>query len=191
MTRIFPITGYLQKEGDPTGIHRIRREILAPLEQAFVEFDIEPVRPWKSDWCELAKRASLDGISSVVIVAYSWGAGWAAQVLARELMKLGIPVRLMVLIDPVYRPLWLPAWGFANLLGFRAIVPNSATIDVPPNVWRVVGIRQNKTVPCGHPIRWDGVTMRLPLIDSTHLTIDDSPEASSLVSTEISKLIHT
>lgn len=187
MTRIFPITGFLQDEADPTGIHQIRRDILLPLEQFAI--DVEPVRRWDEDWEKLAIRCALDGVTEVIIIAYSWGAGWAAQKLSRALKPFGIIVSVQVLIDPVFRPLWMPACGPANVFGFRALIPGWAKISVPDNVNLVLGIRQTSSLPMGHAIRHHGRTFHLPPVTANHLNIDEHPRAKECAYTAIQHLI--
>lgn len=187
MTRIFPITGLGQDEGDPTGIHQIRRDILLPLEQFGI--DVEPVRRWDEDWEKLAIRAKLDGVTEVISIAYSWGAGWATPKLCRELQKQGIDVSRVVLIDPVYRPGWAPAKWPANIFGFRALIPGWAKISIPDNVALVVGIRQTSSLPMGHAIRHHGRTFHLPAVTANHLNIDEHPRAKECAYTAIQHLI--
>lgn len=188
MTRIFPITGAFQDEADQTGLHSIRQDILRPLEAMGI--DVEPVRPWKEDWEKLATRCALDGVVDVIIIAYSWGAGWAAQRLSRALESFGICVTVQVLMDPVYRPLWIPAWGPANIFGFRALMPGAATIAVPDNVQLVLGIRQASSLPMGHAIRHHGRKFHLPLVHhANHSNIDEHPRAKECAFTAIQHLI--
>lgn len=188
MTRIWTIGGFTETDGRETGMHGLYRDIIAPYDRRD-GLDAVRVLPWRTDWKDEADLARRDSVHAAVIIAYSWGAGWGAQRLAEALGRNGIPVRLMLLCDPVYRPLWLPAWGFANLLGFRAVIPNSATIQVPSNVERVLGLRQTGTRPKGHPIEWNGVTFRLPAIHNTsHTAIDSHPAWRTLVRSELANL---
>lgn len=185
MTRIYTIGGFTETARDSTGLEECHRRHVAPYDDD-PAIDVQPVREWKSDWKGIAARAHRDGIGSVVVVAYSWGAGWGAMRLARELQRQRITVELMLLCDPVFRPLWLPSWGFANLLGFRALIPGSATIKVPDNVERLVGLRQTNKRPCGHPLLWHGKTVHLPKVSSaTHTSIDSSPAWFDLVEREL------
>jgi pimeloyl-ACP methyl ester carboxylesterase len=94
---------------------------------------------------ELIQRLrSWSGKVTVQIYGYSWG-GAASVNLARELRKLGISVKRLVLCDPVYRhAYWLGQW--------RALFHGIA-IRIPDNVEYVCWTRQRESWPCGHNLR--------------------------------------
>lgn len=184
MTRIYTIGGFTETPAHETGMHRMHRAAIAPYEDR-PDVQVEPVRPWKSDWRALAARARLDGVRSVIIAGYSWGAGFGAQKLAQELGEYGIPVRLMLLCDPVYRPTWLPTLGPANIFGFRALIPGWAKIAVPDNVRALTGVRQTGSIPKGHALRWRGDVIELERLPATHVTIDEHPRWQDLVRDEL------
>lgn len=188
MTRIHTIGGFTETPGQETGMHGVYRQVVLPYEDRR-DITVDAIRQWKADWKDIAAAAKIDGISEAVIIAYSWGAGWGAQRLAEFLSRHNIPVSLMILCDPVYRPTWLPSCGFANLLGFRALIPNSARIKIPENVINVAGVRQNKNRPSGHPLLFRGKKLLLPLVNSKHTAIDSSPEWSECVRRELQKLL--
>jgi len=181
MIRIYTIGGFTETARDSTGLEDVHRCVIKPYANRH-DVEVQPVRPWKDDWKGLARRAHRDDVQEVVIIAYSWGAGWGAQRFARELRRHWIKVRLMLLCDPVYRPLWLPSWGFANLLGFRALIKDSATIEVPDNVRDLRGLRQDNKSPRGHACRWGGRKVVFPKVaNATHTNIDSSPAWEALV----------
>jgi len=183
VTRIYTIGGFPETARAATGMETVHRQFIAPYDDR-PDIDVQPLRPWKSDWKGLAARAHRGGVESAFIIAYSWGAGWGAQRLARYLAEQWIDVDLMLLCDPVYRPLWLPSWGFANLLGFRALTSRHARIRVPDNVHALTGIRQENNRPAGHPLQWQGRVIHLPKVtQALHTTIDSSPAWEALVQT--------
>jgi len=189
MTRVFTIGGFTETVDESTGMQWAYQAHIRRYDN-HEDIDVEPVRPWKSKWKRIAKRAALDGVDDVVIVAYSWGAGWGAQVLAEELLRLGVRVPLVVLCDPVYRPKWLPTWMSANVFGFRALTPNLTAIKVPYGVGRVVGVRQNTKWQMlkGHKLSHRGQKFHLPLVrGAKHSDIDSSPQWFRLVSSELKR----
>lgn len=139
------------------------------------------LRPWNADWCEVAENIWLLGQHHVApvfvnIYAYSWGGGWGAVQLARELKKRGIQVYFIVASDAVYRhPLLLMRW--TSLLGRS--YPWSPRIRIPSNVSYVRPFHQKQNRPQGHWIVGDpdfsGVISESTELDRTHQFMDDSP----------------
>ena len=103
------ISGFLQDEGQPTGMVRLWRLLGERHSAADVRVEL---RSWNVNWRQLAEliwrmqpgagRNCFDP-PRVKVYAYSWGAGWGAMQLARQLRRRGIGVAAMVLSDPVYR----------------------------------------------------------------------------------------
>lgn len=140
------------------------------------------LRPWNSDWSSVAENTWLleqhhRARVVVNIYCYSWGGGWGAVRLARELKKRGIVVHFIVACDAVYRhPLLLMRW--TSLLGRN--YPWSPRIRIPSNVTHVKPYHQKQNRPQGHQIVgdadfsgciWDSVEL-----DRTHQFMDDAPE---------------
>ena len=109
--------------------------------------------PWNDDWRGLAgvmeqELRDCEQLYPVDIVCYSWGVGFGAMQLARELKALGVWVRVIVSCDGVSRP-WLARWrAFWSPLFDRLI--GEPTIRVPGNVAKVVYLRQQTNRPRGH-----------------------------------------
>ncbi len=169
-------------------------------------------RPWDHDWWEFAKFIQYNNTLArhgdplvVVLIGFSWGAGWGAMRLARELQALGIEVRDMVLSDPVYRSAWwLLAWRSKFPSGhgqgkertkigllFRAaccllwrlgqalpwLVPE---IAVPDKVERMWVARQSQNLPQGHDLSsrcWPHETYDYSV---RHAAMDDLKEFHSV-----------
>lgn len=190
MLGIATISGFRESDLEGSGTEDTHRKILRPLADGRAL--VYDVRPWNASPRAFAAMMVRDGIDRLVIVGYSWGAGYGAQRLARACARFGIVVELMLLCDPVFRPLWLPAWGVANLFGFRALIPRSACIEIPANVRRVASVFQRQTVPQGHPVRacsaWTEVVPALE-VESTHTLIDSSPEWQAMVTNELGETL--
>lgn len=164
------IGGFRQTEGKPTGMVRLWQRLheLHSQSGAVVE-----LRSWNDNWRDLAEliwRVQPDDEPVVVkVYAYSWGAGWGAMQLARELGRRGVNVAWMVLSDPVYRsPLAITRW--------LAMVP-WRSILVPANVRVVHWFRQRLSLPAGHllrPVRKERTVITPPVwAEVSHLYMDD------------------
>jgi hypothetical protein len=166
------ISGFLQHEGKPTGMvalwRRLHRRHAAP--GVCVE-----LRAWNEKWRDLAEliwRVQPEERPPVVkVYAYSWGAGWGAMQLARELGRRGLAIDFMVLSDPVYRSPW-PGMRWLALARWRAI-------QVPPNVRVVFWFRQRASLPAGHALaarRNDRTIITPPVwVEVDHQYMDDLP----------------
>lgn len=182
MIPIFTIQGFTEDLEYETGTELLYKSVIRKHSSPTVT-TLWPL-PWDCDTRGLAAFALRQGFSRAIIVGYSWGAGYAAQKLAGELWNRGIAVQLMLLCDPVYRPLWLPAWLGSFPLAIRAL-GNSAKVTIPPNVRRVEWVRQSRTLPRGHDLR--AMDPRRTQIGAgqflmhSHSRIDQAPEWFSLV----------
>lgn len=83
---------------------------------------------WRSEASFIARHAPPDADPLVCLYPYSWGFGWGAIQLARQLDRLHIPVYGMKVCDGVYRHSY--RWG-----NWRALVPGSV-VRLPGNVRR-------------------------------------------------------
>lgn len=164
------IGGFRQTKGKPTGMVQLWRRLHARHAQPGVSVEL---RCWNENWPDLAEliwRVQPDDQPVVVkIYAYSWGAGWGAMQLARQLAKRGIPIAWMVLSDPVYRSPWL-SLRWLSLVTWGAI-------RVPVNVRVVHWFRQRTSRPAGHalvPVRKERTIITPPVwSEVSHLYMDD------------------
>lgn len=164
------IGGFRQTEGKPTGMVRLWSQLHERHAQPGVCVEL---RAWNETWRDLAEliwRVQPDNEPVVVkVYAYSWGAGWGAMQLARQLAQRGIPVAWMVLSDPVYRSPW-PWWRWLALASWRSI-------RVPANVRVVHWFRQRTNLPAGHnliPIRKERTIVTTPVwVEVSHQYMDD------------------
>lgn len=178
------ISGFLQSESRCHGILKLAEAFHAE----GLNGDTERVlyRPWNADWSAVAEHLWLLGESrktdiQINIYSYSWGVGWGAVELSKELLKRGLVVNNLVASDGVYRhPLLLMRW--TSLLSRDASF--SPVIRIPANVLEVHPLHQKQNRPQGHKIV-SGRGCTAVIHDSiecmaTHQYMDDSPEFHAL-----------
>lgn len=182
MVAIVTFQGFTENLKWETGTEVVWREVIRPF--ASSEITVRWPDQWDTDTEALAGFCSRQGFKRVIIVGYSWGGGYAAQKFAGYLQDLGIKVPLMLLCDPVYRPLWLPrCLGPMSPLS----VIGSPKIKVPENVRCVSWVRQTSTKPRGHDLAGTAelthIEDPITLDHHSHTTIDHSIEWKAVVET--------
>jgi pimeloyl-ACP methyl ester carboxylesterase len=145
-------------------------------------------RRWNSDLDNLFWQLVRQKVEQVVLVGYSWGAGYTCMKFARMAEKFNITIPLALLCDPVYRPLWMPAWLPPNPLNIYSL-DRRTKIRVPRTVRRAVYVRQEDSIPNGHELVPE-CPLRTQIhfagkLDASHLSIDESPEWFDLVHKEL------
>ena len=161
------IGGFLQNQGTLTGMIKLWADIHAKCcKPGHTNANFSP---WNSNWKHRAEHISRFSAEEPIILvyAYSWGAGWGARQLAKELDKRGLEIRMMILSDPVYRhPYWLGNW--------RAFWPYSV-IKFPPNVNEISYYIQRIDWPRGHKV--EGNKVHNPVeVSRGHRWMDEAPE---------------
>lgn len=138
------VAGFLQTEGEPTGIVRLWRRLHQQHSDPRTRVELRSWADRTDTLAELIWRLRPDNHPPLIrLYGYSWG-GAACVRLARDLQKRGLPVASMVLSDAVYRhPYWAGNW--------RAFVPLSRLV-VPANVREVFWFRQQNNWPSGHTL---------------------------------------
>lgn len=139
------------------------------------------VRLWNNDWKAEAKWVKMisegihPGLVDVVLVGYSWGAGWGCTEFARCLDNYGVEVKHACLIDPVFRHKLL-------VLRWLAYFP-SVPIKIPGNVWKVTHWRQTLDKLQGHvlePVSKHTEIVEAAVYDNvSHRRMDNMPEIIS------------
>lgn len=145
---VLVISGFTQRLGAPNGCQRLWARLHREFSQEGVV--ILPL-VWNADWrgvAELIHQTQNCTKPTVIVAAYSWGAGWGFRRLSAELQKREIGIAESVLCDPVYRPrLWLLSW--------MALIP-CLWFKVLQNVRSVAWFYQRTGPPMGHkPIAID------------------------------------
>lgn len=192
------IPGYLQNRSQSNqGLPTLAHELVLDLNftgLAQVELD-----EWNTDWSVQAEwiyRLAIPQDSQVVVIAYSWGAGFGFTRLAQELRDRGILIQHAILSDPVFHlgPRWFHTVAGLFLAQMRAYYPYSRctqklcdwgllpprpTIKVPDNVLAVDYFIQRNSPLRGHELVAEGahtVINRHPIDYRTHTNMDDCPE---------------
>jgi pimeloyl-ACP methyl ester carboxylesterase len=172
------ISGFTQNVGYLHGVmklsERLRKHSACDCHGTRVELNT-----WKSDWKQIAEYYWLLSEFhfkplTLCVYAYSWGCGWGAMELARNLKNANIRIRAMVLCDPVFRhPEWYMRW--------KSIVHRDSkfepVIKIPDNVEEVFSFYQTVNRPGGHKLVADGNTTIHPSIhvkDTIHQKMDDN-----------------
>lgn len=171
------ISGFTQTEARPTGLFRVAET----LHDRGFNNRVSRVRlnRWNDDWSSIAEYLWLLGQHHrtqvlVNIYAYSWGVGWGAIQLAKELQRRDVPVQTLVSGDGVYRHKFfrLPA-----MLGRNGIF--SPSIRIPANVHEVRPFHQTVNRPQGHVLTpgkgFSGIIHDSQELHATHEYIDDHP----------------
>lgn len=191
MKAIVVFQGFTESEASATGTEDLYFDVV----RQFASKNVTTYQPrtWKTDLDNLIRQLVRQRIHDVVVIGYSWGAGYTSQKFAKMAPEFGIKIPLMLLCDPVYRPTWMPAWMGANPFCFQSIIPASRQIIVPPSVRRVCGVRQKLTIPHGHEITHETPATKIEpfrVIPYSHTTIDSCNEWFSLVHNELEFLLN-
>lgn len=110
---------------------------------------------WNRNWRHLARHIQNWSIEDkdvlrIRVYAYSWGAGWGAMELARQLWRAGnFRIETMVLADPVFcDERWYMRWNTVSNKRewMRRVIPQKITV-IPHNVDEVYWSRQRRNWP--------------------------------------------
>lgn len=145
------ISGYLQLRGEETqGIPALRHKLqdLYANRTTIVEGDT-----WDSNFPDIAENIFRMSQNceppTVMIVAYSWGAGYGFVQLAKELRLRGLRVNAAVLSDAVYHlgGRWCHKLGISQVAAYC-----KNKIVVPGNVDQLYWFRQHNSRLRGHTL---------------------------------------
>lgn len=138
------LTGFGRKQGSLTGLeilHAILRTRYSDKETAVL------LKSWKDDPAEVAERIwrmrRPFEEPEVILIGYSYG-GYSATLVAKELRKRGIKVKVLLLVDAVWRP-------YTSIPSFLSLWPYWK-IKVVDSVDKVISWRQKENLPKGHRI---------------------------------------
>jgi pimeloyl-ACP methyl ester carboxylesterase len=186
MKAVVVFQGFTESDASATGTEDLYFDVVRQFASKTVT-TYQP-RTWKTGLENLLDQLIRQRIHDVIVIGYSWGAGYASQKFARLAPDWGVKIPLMLLCDPVYRPLWMPTWLGANPLCLRSLLPKSTKIVVPQSVRRVCGVRQEISIPFGHHVTHASPVTKIEpfkVLPYSHTTIDGAPEWFSLVRNEL------
>lgn len=179
------IAGFTQESEDWHGPALLREKICQVLRGKDISLNRVYLYEWHENWAKIAERLSWlrelhECQIDIGIYAYSWGAGWGAMQLAKQLKYQGETVEHMVLCDPVYRhPYILGNWrAFSNAPPLSWVMGHM-DIKVPCNVREVFWYRQEENYPRSHNLvaRNEKTVIHQPVtLRATHQLMDDRPE---------------
>ena len=190
MKAIITFQGYTESDSGPTGTEDLYFDVVRHFASKHVT-TYQP-RTWKSHTERLLDQLIRQRIHDVVLIGYSWGAGYACMRFAKLAPEWGIKVKLALLCDPVYRPLWMPSFLGANPLCIGSLM-QSKSIVVPESVQRVCWVRQKISIPKGHNLKAKspGTRIEAPkVLNYSHTSIDSAPAWHSMVRNELEFLLN-
>lgn len=178
---IVPIMGFRESSAQETGIERIWRGL-----RELSDHSVYVIAPY--EWNE-RMRDLVDFIyrnsptaPELMVIAYSWGCGEGFVTLARAAARVGLPIRVAVLCDPVWRSRLLPSWLPFNPLSVSRIF--RPKIEIPASVERIEWVRQVQDIPMGHDlVAIDPDRTHISpgrYVMANHCRIDDSREFRAL-----------
>jgi pimeloyl-ACP methyl ester carboxylesterase len=186
MIAVVQYQGHLQTGQSQSGMEDLHFNVT----RKFANEHVTVVHPrrWNSDVPALMDMLTRQEIHRVILIGYSWGAGYTCMKFAKLAPEWGIKIPLALLCDPVYRPTWMPGWLPANPLNIYSL-DRRTKIHVPQTIKRVAWVRQKLSIPNGHELVSEyGHTHIVPgrvINGHTHMTIDEAPEWFSLVRNEL------
>lgn len=175
------ISGFTQTQGRGHGVFRLSESLV---ERGFNEGIARRVwyLKWNEHWRRWAEHVELIALLHnreilVGVFGYSWGGGWGAIEFARELRRLGIGVRSMVLCDPVFRS-WNPLLRYRSFFHRDVPLLGAPVIKIPSNVGEVYSFHQTMNRPQAHRLLPENGTTIHPSqrLFRTHEAMDDAPE---------------
>lgn len=178
------ISGFRQSLGYWNGMLEVDAQLREAGHAKSVSSRVE-YHVWRNDWSSVAEYyfalgERYKGRPIICIYAYSWGAGWGAIRLAKELGKRGLTVKAMVLCDPVYRhPLFLMRWRSLQYVDWPIV--SAPKIKIPANVHgQVFSFYQRRDKPRGHLLvaADEKKTTIMPAVElrADHSHMDEQPE---------------
>ena len=181
MIAIVQFQGHLQTGANRSGSEDLQFSVT----RKFATENITVIHPWRwnSNLEVLLDMLVRQEIHTVILIGYSWGAGYTCMKFAKMAPEWGVKIPLALLCDPVYRPTWMPRWLPANPLNIYSIDRRSK-IKVPSSIKRVEWVRQKLSIPNGHDLEAESPaqTIATPkVLLYSHVAIDEAPEWFSLV----------
>ena len=142
---------------------------------------------WTSNVKSVVRQLSRQGINDVALISYSHGQA-AGAAFAKYAKKYNIEISLWLCCDPVYRSKFIPRYNVFQIFSAWSLT-KWATVKVPANIHRVIYVKQDYGIPCGHDmIAEDEANTYVKhdaTLNETHQTIDHCAYWFNLVSAEL------
>ena len=159
--KVILISGFTEGRFEQTGTYRLYKK----LREKFSEVIL---CEWNDDFEKLAQLLRDEGVSEILVCAYSWGAGNGLVELAKHYRR---SIKA-ILCDPVYRSKY--PWMRWRALTNKFFEP---TIKYPENVTVVRWFNQTVNKPSGHAVQAGELIATKPTtLYVKHSEIDDSEE---------------
>lgn len=185
MKAVIVFQGFTESEAHATGTEDLFFDVIRKFARENVT--VYHPRRWNANIEPLLDQLVRQRIHDVIVVGYSWGAGFAAQKFAHLAPDWGIRIKLMLLCDAVYRPQWMPAWMGANPFCIGSL-SKRRKITIPQSVARVCWVRQNISIPQGHDLQAESQLTKIEppvFLPFAHTSIDAAPAWRTMVRTEL------
>ena len=156
--------------------------------------------PWNTDWGDVAETIFRSGMNGqpprIMLVAYSWGVGYGACNLLRELRYRDLRVEAAVFSDGVYHLGGALAHrcGVAQVSAYLTRPWGRPAVAIPDNIvephWFVQDrsnfqLRDRMTWLRGHELVWESSGDRLPngrtVVGTVHRFMDEYPRFKEVV----------
>jgi pimeloyl-ACP methyl ester carboxylesterase len=189
MIAILPFSGFTEKRKNARGIEDIWAKVLLPL--ATRQVVIYSPEVWSQNPKVLLSEMRRVGIRRVMLIGYSWGAGYGCINFARHARNFGVEIPHACFCDPVYRSRLLPHWLPLNPLSLL----RGQRILVPPAIQQVRWVKQETDIPGGNTLIPEDPFHTLihnPIVlNTTHARIDEHYHWVDLVKKTVQDFIHT
>lgn len=179
MKAILPQMGFTENSGYASGIEEIWFRDLRPL--ASENLTVYHPQEWDKNPDHLLSQMRRLHITQVMLISYSWGAGYGAINFARKARQYGIKIPIACFCDPVYRSRFFPHWIPINPLSLTRI----PKIKIPVSIDTVYWVRQCVNRPAGHDLVAENpllTTIHEPeVLIAPHGQIDEHPRWQQLI----------
>jgi|TARA_Y100000310_G_scaffold65390_1_gene60872 hypothetical protein len=187
-------TGFLQDRKALTGQEILWRKLRTVVAGGQItKTTLLPPQKWNADVKGLAeflfRNLVQNGDRRVLISGYSYGGGWGAIRLCKELLRMGVLVDHLVMADAVHRN----RMGFTNVVNIFSKGGQWRSIKIPANVRHVHPFRQAVDVPRGHKLK--AVDGNITTIDPTvwlkcgHSFVDEQKKYQDKVVALVKELV--
>lgn len=171
MLAILPFSGFTEQRIKARGVEDLWVEVLLPLSSP--NLVIYSPEVWHSDPKVIMSELRRANVRKIMLIGYSWGAGYGCIKTARFARDYGISIPLACFCDPVFRSALLPTYIPINPL---SLLPRKR-ITVPPSIKEVRWVKQKLNLPGNAELVAESPNTKInpPIwIEAKHAHIDES-----------------